>query len=66
MQDLSINEIVEQLKIKLESKNLERIETLEKQLEKEKECSRKRLEEMKNYYEKKISRLSLYSSRKGN
>lgn len=54
MKDLTINQIITQLKIKLESKNLKTIEDLKNKLNKE-EGKRLRLIEIRNrVYERKI------------
>ena len=57
MENLTINEIIEILKNKLESKNLEKIENLTKALKNEKEKSQKKLKRMVNYYTRKIERI---------
>ena len=57
MENLTINEIIEILKNKLESKNLEKIENLTKALKNEKEKSQKKLKRMVIYYQRKIERI---------
>lgn len=52
MKDLSINEIIEELKKKLESNNLKKIEQLEKQLERERQGYLKSLRYFKNKLKK--------------
>ena len=57
MENLTINEIIEILKNKLESNNLEKIQNLTKALKNEKEKSQKKLKRMVIYYQRKIERI---------